>query len=114
MNVIIPHFDKFPLITQKLADFKLFKQVVEIINRKEHLTMEGLQKIVNLKASINWGLSDGLKEAFPNTISVPRPLVVDKMIADLNWVAGFTSGEGCFIISIEKSKTKLGETEINI
>jgi len=52
-NIIIPHFDKFPLITQKLADFKLFKQVIEIMSRKEHLTMEGIQKIVNLKASIN-------------------------------------------------------------
>ena len=57
-NVIIPHFERYPLITQKRADFELFKMVVEIMNRKEHLTNEGLQKIVNIRAIINKGLSD--------------------------------------------------------
>jgi hypothetical protein len=36
------------------------------MNAKEHLTLSGLQKIVNLKASLNNGLSKSLKEAFPN------------------------------------------------
>ena len=45
------------------------------MNRKEHLTIEGLHKIVAIKASINLGLSQELKAAFPNTISEPRPLV---------------------------------------
>ena len=64
--MIIPHFEKYPLITQKLADFLLFKNVVDIINTKEHLTIEGLRKIVSLKASINLGLTDELKGAFPD------------------------------------------------
>lgn len=75
LAVIVTHFDKYSLITQKRADFELFKQAVEIVNRKEHLTSEGLQKIVNIKASINKGLSAELKSAFPNTKSVPRPEV---------------------------------------
>jgi len=80
-NVIIPHFDNFPLITQKFADFKLFKQVVEIIKRKEHLTTDGVQKIVNIRASMNRGcLSDELKQAFSNSIFVPRALVADQVI----------------------------------
>jgi hypothetical protein len=52
-NIVIPHFDKFPLITQKKADFELFKKVVELMNRKEHLTIEGLQQIVAIKVSMN-------------------------------------------------------------
>lgn len=28
-NVIIPHFDKYPLITKKRADYELFKQICE-------------------------------------------------------------------------------------
>lgn len=40
---------------------------------KEHTTLAGLQKIVNIKASINWGLSEDLKEAFPETIIVNKP-----------------------------------------
>ena len=82
INVIIPHFDKFPLITQKRADFELLKLIVEMMSRKEHLTIEGLQQIVNIRASMNKGLSPELKMAFPNTIPVKRPLIVDQEIKD--------------------------------
>ena len=75
-NVIIPHFVKYPLLTQKRADFELFKLVVELMNKKEHLTKEGLNKIVAIKASMNKGLSDELKAAFPNIGPVQRPLVL--------------------------------------
>jgi hypothetical protein len=74
-NVIIPHFDKYPLLTQKRADFLLFKLAVELISRKEHLTIEGLRKIVAIRASINKGLSVTLKEAFPRIIPVSRPII---------------------------------------
>jgi len=97
-NIIIPHFDKYPLLTQKKADFELFKLAVEIINQKGHLTPKGLQEIVNIKASMNKGLSNDLKEAFPHTEEFPRPLVEAQKIQDPNWLAGFTSGEGCFYI----------------
>lgn len=103
--VIIPHFLKYPLITQKQADFKLFEAVAELVSKKEHLTLEGLQKIVNLRASINLGLSDELKTAFPNTEPVPRPTVEVTENPDPNWLAGFIEGEGCFYIGIFKSKT---------
>jgi hypothetical protein len=53
INVIIPFFDKYPLITQKKADFELFKQVLDLVNKKQHLTMEGLHKILSIRASIN-------------------------------------------------------------
>lgn len=51
--VIIPHFDNYPLITQKLADYLLFKQAIQVIKHKEHLTVSGLQTIVNIRASLN-------------------------------------------------------------
>lgn len=38
LMVIIDHFDKYSLITQKWADYTLFKQAFELINNKEHLT----------------------------------------------------------------------------
>ena len=35
INVIIPHFIKYPLLTQKRVDFEFFKQeVVDIMKRK--------------------------------------------------------------------------------
>ena len=40
-DVIIPHFDKYPLVTQKKADYLLFKQAIMLIVEKKHLTEEG-------------------------------------------------------------------------
>ena len=107
INVIIPHFDKYPLITQKRADFELFKKVLDLVNKKEHLTTEGLHKILSIRASINWGLSQELTVAFPGIKAVPRPIIKVPENIDPNWLAGFT--EGCFYVKIKKSKThKIG------
>ena len=37
INVIIAHFDKFPLISVKHADFQLFKSAAQTIFSKNHL-----------------------------------------------------------------------------
>jgi len=64
-GIIIPHFEKYPLITKKKkADFILFKKRIDLINNKEHLTLEGLHKILALKGSLNLGLSEELKKIF--------------------------------------------------
>lgn len=49
--VLVTHFLKYPLQTQKHADFLLFKAALDIILDKKHLTADGLLEIVNLKAS---------------------------------------------------------------
>lgn len=103
---VIPHFDKYPLKTNKYSDYLLFKKVVMIMQRKEHLTIEGLQKIVNIRASLNRGLTPLLLEAFPNTVPLLRPSLSSLSTKlDPQWVAGFTSGDGCFKISIRESKS---------
>ena len=82
--------------------------VVEKIQRKEHLTLEGLRQIVAIRASMNRGLSEKLKLSFPDVFPVERPLVELPKTIDPNWLAGFTSGEGSFIINIFKGTTKIG------
>jgi len=64
LNKLLVHLEKYPLLTQKSADFFFFKQIIDLINNKAHLTVEGLNQIVNLKASMNLGLSDKLKLEF--------------------------------------------------
>ena len=103
-QVIIPPFDKYPLITQKQSDFLLFKIIVELMNKGEHLKKESLVKIVNYRASLNKGLSGELKTFFPNGISTKRSNVSLPKNIDYNWIAGFTSGDGCFSINISKDK----------
>jgi hypothetical protein len=108
LKLIIDHFDKYPLITEKLADYLLFKQAFELISRKEHLTKEGLNKLIAIKSVVNKGLSPDLKAVFPNVIPVQRPLAVSQVIQDPHWLAGFVSGEGCFFVNIYKGSTKTG------
>jgi hypothetical protein len=43
-KIIIPHFEKYPLLTQKRSDFELFKKIIHLMVNKEHLTIEGLKK----------------------------------------------------------------------
>jgi hypothetical protein len=73
--VVIPHFDRFPLISQKRADYELLKQAVEIMIGKQHLNPSGLQKVVNIRASMNKGITTKLKDSFLNIKPVARPLV---------------------------------------
>ena len=68
-NVIIPHFDKYPLLTKKQADYILFKEIILLLLNKEHSTLEGIKKIVNIKASLNTGLTEILKEFFPDILA---------------------------------------------
>lgn len=109
-EVIIPFFDKYQLVSKKQADYKLFKKIIELINNKEHMTSEGLQKIINIKASLNKGNYDKLKIDYPNTVPEDRPEVEYNGIPDPNWIAGFTDGDGCFFIRVYNSpKSKLGK-----
>lgn len=79
-NVIIPHFNKYPPITQKLGDYLLFRDIIKMMNNREHLTLQGLEIILSIKASLNLGLSDELKAAFPKIEPILRPLVVNQKI----------------------------------
>lgn len=78
---------------------------------QEHLTMEGLAKIVNIKASMNFGtLSEIVLSLFPSIEPVKRPKRTDVDIKDPNWVIGFVEGEGMFFVNIYKRKDSvLGE-----
>jgi hypothetical protein len=49
---ILPHFEKFPLEGEKKKDFKILKEVVEMMDKKEHLKKEGLLKIIGLVESM--------------------------------------------------------------
>ena len=114
LEFVVYQFDKFGLITQKQADYELWRKAYYVVKNKEHLTEKGLKEIVAIKASLNKGLPDQLKIAFSDIIPHDRPLVTNQKIPDPNWLAGFTTargGEGCFFINIYKSPgTKLKES----
>jgi len=106
INKLIKILGNNPFISQKSADFELFKKAVELINQGEHLTKEGLEKIVAIKASMNWGLSESILKAFPDVnslIKLERPLIQTPSVIDSNWLAGFAEGESNFAIRVSSS-----------
>lgn len=72
---------------------------------KLHKTEKGLQEIINLKASLNKGVSEILLAEFPDTNPVLRPIVKKPEVTDIrpNWLAGFADGDGCFYVYVEKN-----------
>ena len=50
---IVPHFIKYPLQSCKCNDFKLFQQIVEALENKEHRTVNGFLRIVQLAFKMN-------------------------------------------------------------
>jgi len=93
---IIDHFDQYPLLTQKRTDFEFFKKICIMMKNKEHTTLEGFREIVSIRSSLNKGLSEKLKQIFPDLVPVPRPIVQPPKIFNSHWIAGFASGDGCF------------------
>jgi hypothetical protein len=53
---------------------------MELVNNKAHLTLKGLEKMVNIKASMNLGLSDILISEFPGYIPVERPVIKNENV----------------------------------
>jgi len=50
---IIPFFKKFNLENIKAKDFKDFCEVADLMNNSNHLTPEGILKIITIKARMN-------------------------------------------------------------
>lgn len=108
-NIIIPHFEKYTLITNKYKDFIIFKQIVSLMLENKHTNLEGLKEILEYRASLNWGLSESLKESFPSIVPVKRVEIKDNILSNLStdWLAGFSAGESNFFITISGTKVWL-------
>jgi hypothetical protein len=84
LQIIIDHFDKYPLVSSKIADYILFKEAFNIVKNKEHLTDKGLKRIMALSGSSNRGFSKKVKEAFPELKPAVKPKYEFKNILDSN------------------------------
>jgi hypothetical protein len=50
---IIPFFNKYPILGVKNYNFQDFCKIAELVSNKAHLTIEGLDKIREIKAGMN-------------------------------------------------------------
>jgi len=52
-SIIVPLFNNYPLIGYKKFDYLDFCKVVSIVKNKDHLTLEGLDSIKQIKSGMN-------------------------------------------------------------
>ena len=50
---VIPHFDKYELLTQKKFDFLKFKEIIKLMNENKHLSVEGVKEIIAIASKMN-------------------------------------------------------------
>ena len=104
-DIIIPHFNKYSLLTQKKEDFRLFYLVVDLLYNNRHKDEKGLNEILSIKASIGKGLSKTLLNLFPNIKPAIRNIISPPIDFNPLWVTGFVDGEGCFYVKTSKINT---------
>jgi len=107
VNIIIPHFNSYPLFTLKNSDYKLWSKVVDFISKKEHLTEKGFSTILTYYASINKGLSPSVSSSFPGITGIKKESVILPDNLNPNWVSGFVAGDGGFSIGIRKKTSQI-------
>jgi len=66
LAVIVNHFKQYPLVSSKYIVFQYWLQAYNIMATKEHFNYLGMTKLATLKNLTNYGLSDSLKQAFPD------------------------------------------------
>jgi LAGLIDADG endonuclease len=100
---IIPHFQKYSLLTLKKHDFLLWAQAAELINSNNGNVNNIIIELVSLFASINRGLNTSLQSKFPNII--PKKIEINTLPDKLNpwWIAGFVAAEGHFGLGLRSS-----------
>jgi hypothetical protein len=52
---VIPFFEKHPLKTKKRLDFLKFRKILIMMQRNEHLTLDGIEKIRQIASEMNRG-----------------------------------------------------------
>lgn len=91
LNVVIPHFEAFPLQGSKHLNFLAFKKAAQLLDSGQHLTEEGWTQLLALAASMNKGRS--FSDKFEYNLSNTRSL-------SMHWLLGFIDAEAMFYLYI--------------
>lgn len=92
--VILPIFNFVKLNSSKYYQFIVFEKAVNLIKDKKHLLPEGKLEMINLKKKIR---NSNFAPSYENFKNIPLTL---------NWLGGFTDGDGSFSISLYKPRLK--------
>jgi len=91
IHLVLPHFDKYPLLSSKQLNYIDFKKAALFINSGKHLTVEGIKDLKSIIKSMNTNRSFLDKWEFCNKNYNNTEF---KIPAD--WIQSFFDGEGSF------------------
>jgi len=99
INVIIPHFNGYPLQSTKLVSYYLFCAVANIMSNNDHLTLKGYKEILLYKA-LKKGLNAAIFKVKEFSDIIPfdtsNIIINDNLKLNPNYIAGFVAADGSF------------------
>src|SRR3954468_22078737 len=98
-RVLIPHLDKYPLLTSKYLNYLTFKKAIKMLENKEHLTLQGIEKLKNMASQMNTNRTFEEKGQFCQEHT-------SKSTISPEWIQGFTYAEGCLYFYMGKPNIK--------
>lgn len=113
-EIIIPHFDTYPVFCAKLHAFNLFKKIVIALVNKEKRTIEGRRELLKIALSMNRASNRNLEiiESLYNKLGIfnieDQSLIINKFkeittpIYD-EFISGIIDGDGSFYISFQQN-----------
>lgn len=118
-EIIIPHFNKYPVFCAKLHAFNLFKEIVSNLINKEKRTIEGRRELLKFSLSMNIASNRKLEriENLYNKLGVfnikDQNLIspaggnnnIKKITTPVfdKFISGIIDGDGSFFISFQKN-----------
>lgn len=92
VNVVIPHFDKYPLVTSKQLNFLAFKEIALMLTNNPTISNIELARIEELISNMNSRRTFSEKWTYLSESTLPA--------LDPNWVQAFIDGEGSYQFGI--------------
>lgn len=94
-DIVLPHFLNYPLRGTKYLDFINFKDAIDLINKKEHLTKVGLDKLIDISTRMN------SKRIHGELYSPDHAVVENTKYIPINghYINGFIAGDGCLALN---------------
>jgi len=65
---VVPFFKEHKLQTAKAKDFEIFSTIISLMDKKEHLTSEGIKNIISLATTMNTKRRKQIFQESPETI----------------------------------------------
>lgn len=95
---VIPHLDKYPLLTSKHLDYSDFRKVAFFMKNKQHLNPKVLEDILLIKKNMNSLRSFEERWYF---LKKSEPIKLNN-----EWVQAFVDGEGSFQFRIANAMSR--------